>query len=199
MYLCIYIGTHLHAVYQNWLLAVLPSKLRYALKSQSSWLRDILRGGDWASLEMHREKIIMQLEGCDQARLEMQLETMMPRALRGVWRSWSSECVDSLGGHDRANSGGCVDAVIERVSRFSWRLWLWDRGGRNRATLEDYLEVVDGRRTGWWDSFCLWVNLKPWECDKVSLSKSLQGELVDGSRSGRGAHWKLKLHSWVNT
>ena len=70
--------------------------------------------------------------------------------------------------------------------------------GRNRASLDEYWEAVDGRRAGCSDSFHQLVNSQPWECDKVTLPVSCQGELADGGRSCRKARRNLKLHSGVN-
>jgi len=53
MYLCIYIATHLHTVYLDWLQAVIESNVKCAWKWQSNELSDILRCCDRASLEMH--------------------------------------------------------------------------------------------------------------------------------------------------
>jgi len=75
MYLCIYIATHLHTLYLDWLKAVLESNSRCAWKWRLSELRDILRGRDRASLEMH-------------------LEAVIERIWRYTWRPWSSEFGD---------------------------------------------------------------------------------------------------------
>jgi len=60
MYLCIYIATHLHTLYLDWLQAVLGSNSRCAWKWRSSELRDIPRGCDRASLEMHLEAMLVR-------------------------------------------------------------------------------------------------------------------------------------------
>ena len=60
MYLCIYIATHLHMVYLDWLQGVLENNLRCAWKWGSSELRDPLQGRDRVSLEMHMEAVIKQ-------------------------------------------------------------------------------------------------------------------------------------------
>jgi len=68
-HLCIYIATHLHTVYQEWLQAVLNSNSRCAWNQRLSELRDTLRpwwskfvdalrGGNWAYLEIHFEAMI---------------------------------------------------------------------------------------------------------------------------------------------
>jgi len=117
MYLCIYIATHLHTIYLDWLQAVLESNLRCAWKWRSSELRDTHWGRDLVSLEM-------------------QLEAVIEGIWWYTWRPWSSEFVDALGGHHRAT----LEAVIEWVWRYTWRPWsreYWDAlGGRDRASLE---------------------------------------------------------------
>jgi len=57
-YICIYIATHLHTIYLDWLQAVLGGNSRCPWKWWSSELRDTLWGHDWASLEMHMEAVI---------------------------------------------------------------------------------------------------------------------------------------------
>jgi len=71
-------------------------------------------------------------------------------------------------------------------------------GGRNRASLDEYWEAVDGRHAGCWDSVHQLFDSQPWECDKVTLSLSSHGDLADGGRSCREARRKLKLHSEVD-
>jgi len=70
--------------------------------------------------------------------------------------------------------------------------------------LEVYLEVVDleavdGRYNRCWDSIHRLINLKPWECDKVTLPLKLL--LITGwwRSIGRAVHQKLKLLSVVNS
>jgi len=149
MYLCIYIATHLHTLYLDWLQAVLESNSRCAWKWPSSELRDILPGCDWATLEMHLEAVIK----CSWRYTwrpwlnefgDMHLEAM----ILWTFRPDSSKFGDALGGHDRAN----LQAVFEPVWRYTWRLRsseLGDAlGGRDRASLDEYLEAVDGRHAG---------------------------------------------------
>ena len=57
-HLCIYIATHLHTVYLEWLQVVLESNSRCAWRWQLSELRETLCGRDWVSLEMHLEEVI---------------------------------------------------------------------------------------------------------------------------------------------
>jgi len=57
-----------------------------------------------------------------------------------------------VGGRDGVNSEMHMEAMIDRVWRYSWRprsSKFGDAlGGRDRASLKEYLEAVDGRRTG---------------------------------------------------
>jgi len=110
MYLCIYIATHLHTLDLDWLQSVLESNSRGAWKWRSSELRDILRGRDRASLEMHLEAAIerdwrctwrpclCELAGRNRASLKIHLEAMIERVWRCIWRPWSSEIGRVLGG-----------------------------------------------------------------------------------------------------
>jgi len=61
MYQCIYIATHLHTIYLDWLQAVLESNLWCTWKWPLSELRDTHPGRDQASLEMHMEKVIKHI------------------------------------------------------------------------------------------------------------------------------------------
>jgi hypothetical protein len=61
MYLCIYIATHLHTVYLDWLQVVLERNSRCVRKGESSELRDQLQGGDQGGLEMHLEAVIERI------------------------------------------------------------------------------------------------------------------------------------------
>jgi len=94
----------------------------------SSELRDILRGRDRASLEMH-------------------LEAVIERIWRYTWRQWSSELRDALRDPDRASLEMDLESVIERVWRYTWRPWSSEFGdvlaGNDRARLEEDLQAVD--------------------------------------------------------
>jgi len=135
MYLCIYIATHQHMVYLEWLQAVRESNSRFAWKWRSSELRDTLRGHNWASLGMYFQAVVERVGtytwrlrssefgdahgGRDRASLEIHLEDVIEWNWRCNLRLRSREFGDALGGHDRAN----LEAVIERVWRCTWRLW----------------------------------------------------------------------------
>jgi hypothetical protein len=82
-----------------------------------------------------------------------------------------------------------LEGVIEQVWRCTWRPCSGGFGNRNRPSLDEYWEAVDGRCSGCGDSFHQLVNSPPWECDNVTLTLSSHGE----------AHRKLKLHSGVNS
>jgi len=81
-------------------------------------------------------------------------------------------------------------AIIERGWRCTWRPWS---------------SGIRGELWGsWWEvrrvySIDQVVILYPWECDKVTLPLSSHGELAGCCRSCRETHWKLKLHSGVNS
>jgi len=59
-HLCIYIATHLHTVYLDWLQAVLESNLRCAWTWSLTENKDALWDHDRATLEMHLEAMMMQ-------------------------------------------------------------------------------------------------------------------------------------------
>ena len=143
MYLCIYIATHLHTVYVDWLQAVLESNSRSTWNWALSKLRDTLWGCDWACLEMQLETKIEwtqrwswrpwsreprdALRECDRASLETHLEAMIMQ----TWRPWSSKTV--VCNHLRLEIH--LVAVIERVWRCNWMPWSSEygqllRGGR---------------------------------------------------------------------
>ena len=148
MYLCIYIATYLDTVYLDWQHAVIVCNMRCAWKWRSSELRDTLQGRDWVSLEM-------------------QFGTKIEWTLRCNLRPWSSEVGDATGNRDWVNS--------EMHSEL-WSSEFRDSlaAGYDRGRLQEYLEVVDleavdGRRARCWNSIHRLVNLKPWECDEVTL------------------------------
>ena len=119
MYLCIYIVTHLHTVYLNWLQAVFESNSR----------------GDWTWwLSEHRDT----LRGIDPARLEVHLAATIAR----TWGPWSSESRDTLGGRNRVSLGMHLVTMIEWVWRYTPGPWWSDLGGRNWVCLELNMEAV---------------------------------------------------------
>jgi len=93
-HLCIYIATHLHMVYLDWLQAVRESNSRCTWKWRSSELGDTLRGRDRASVEMHLEAVIVR-----------------------TWWPWSCYFRDSLGDCDCASLGMHLEAVTVRTCR----------------------------------------------------------------------------------
>ena len=215
-YLCINIATHLHMIYLDWLKSVLQWKWRCAWHWWSSELRDTLWGHDRASLEMDLEAVkelvgMYGLGGHDRANME----AVIVRVSRYAWMPWSSKFRDMhleamivqtwrlqssnfgviLGSHIWAY----MEVVIVRVWRSTWRPWLCKPVGYNRASLDEYLQVVNGQRARRRDCFHLLVNSQPLECDNISLRFSYHGRLADGARSCRKAHWKLKLDSGVNS
>jgi hypothetical protein len=142
IYLCIYIATHLHTAYLDWLQVVLESISWYAWIWLSSELRDTL----W---------------GCDPARSEMHLEGVIEPIWRYSGMPWWSEHRDALWDHDRASSEIHLGAMIRRVwmpssceftdkpgccDRGRWRCisrpWSCEIGCRK--SLDEYLQP------GWW-------------------------------------------------
>jgi len=104
-----------------------------------------------------------------------------------TWRPGSSKFRDTLGRCDRA----CSEAVIVRIWRCTWRTWSCELGSRNCASLDEYLEAVDGRRARCWDSIDQLVNSPLWEYDKVLYLWALMGSwLMADNRIGRqAARW----------
>jgi len=161
MYLCIYIATHLHTQYLDWLRSaeyILPFTLSTSVTPLIERVWDALGDGDWVNSEMHLEAVIERVWRCtwrlrsselrdalggrDRASLEMHLETEIEWTQRCTWRPGSSKFGDALGGHDHAN----LQAVIERVWRYTWKPWSSEfgdeLGGRDRASLEMHLEAM---------------------------------------------------------
>jgi len=102
VYLYIYIATHLHTGYLDWLQAVLESNSRCAWRWQWSELRDTLGGGYCVNLEMHLEAVIEIVWRC-------------------TWRPWLSEVGDALGGINSTNLEMHWEAMIDPVWRCIWR------------------------------------------------------------------------------
>ena len=67
-----------------------------------------------------------------------------------------------------------------RVWRYTWRPRSSELGGCNRANLDEYWEAVNGLRAWCSDSIHQLVNSQAWECCKVTLPLSSDGELADG-------------------
>jgi len=155
MYLCIYIATHLHTLYLDWLRSaeyILPVTLSTSVTPVSPYNRrrslniysiervwDALGDGDWVNSEMHLEAVIEWVWSC-------------------TWRPWSCE----LAGHNRASLEIHLEGVIERVWRCTWRPWSREFGdalaGRDWASLEIHLEGVIK-----WD----WTSTWRWPMDGV--------------------------------
>jgi len=83
-HLSIYIATHLHTVYLDWLQVLLESNSRCAWKCQSSELTNKLQGRDRASVEMHLAGVIECI-------------------WRYTSRLWLSDLTDARWDHDRAS------------------------------------------------------------------------------------------------
>jgi len=94
MYVCIYIATHLHTLYLDWLPSaeyILPVTLSTSVTPLSPYTRP-------CSLTMHLEAVIEWVVRC-------------------TWRLWSSEFGDALWGRDRASLEMQLEAVIVRTWR----------------------------------------------------------------------------------
>ena len=103
-----------------------------------------------------------ELGGRKRASLEIHLAAVVERVCRCTWRPWLSEFERG----NRVSLEMNLEAVIKGVWRCAWRprsSGFGDAqvGGRNRASLDDYLEVVDAWCTGCADSTHLLVNLQP--------------------------------------
>jgi len=134
MYLCIYIATHLHTLYLDWLRSaeyLLPVTLCPSVPPESPY-------NCRRSLKIYLIELVWDALGDgDRVNSEMHLETEIEWTQRSTWRPGSSEFGDALGGHDRAN----LQAVIERVWRYTWRPWSSEFGdtlcGRDPARLDE--------------------------------------------------------------
>ena len=172
-----------------------------------------------ASLEIHLEAVIewdwrctwrpqlsefgYTLDQSDRVNSVMHLEAVIEWVWRRNWRprrSWTQRCTwrPQLSGLGNAFGGR------ERVPlRCTWKPWSSEFGdalaGYDRVRSEEYLEAVDRRRVGCWDSIHQLINLQSWEYDEVISPFSLHGELAGGARSCTEACRKLKLHLWVNS
>jgi len=150
MYLCIYIDTHLHTAYLDWLNAVLQSnsrctgkwgssRPRYIPRPWSTEFGDAIGDQDWVNWEMHWEAEVEwtqrctlgpwssqfgdALWGCDPSSVETQLETEVEWTRTYTPRPWSSEVGDAIGDLRSVNSAMLLEAVIERVWRCTWRMF----------------------------------------------------------------------------
>jgi len=143
MYLCIYIATHLHMVCLDWPQAVLESNSRWAWRWRSSDVRDTVLGGRYGvNIEIRswrpwsselgdalggQDQVTQrctwrtwscELEGGDQASMEMHLEAKIKLVWRYTWRPRSSNS-DALADRNRASLEMNSEAMIKRVWRRS--------------------------------------------------------------------------------
>jgi hypothetical protein len=95
-----------------------------------------------------------------------------------------SQFIDAPGGRNGASLETHLEAVIERIWRYPWKLQLSEfrdaLGGYDRARLDKDLEAVNGWRATCYDSVHQLVNSQLGEFDDVTISLSLHGELADG-------------------
>ena len=101
MYLCIYIATHLHTLYLDWLRSaeyILPVTLSTSVTPLIERVWDALRDRYWVNSEMH-------------------LEAVIERVWRCTWRLRSSELRDALGGRDWVSLEMHLEAMLVRTWR----------------------------------------------------------------------------------
>jgi len=198
MYLCIYIATHLHTVYQDWLQVVLVSNSRCGWEWRSSELRDTLQGHDQASFEIHLQADIQ----CTQRYTWRPWLSNFGKAVRGQdrvnskihsqavqTRSGSSKLKDTLPGCHRASLEMQLKIRIECTQRYTLIPWCSEItnavGGNDRVNLAMHSEVmIDGV---WWWTFIVWLS-------------EIWG-VLGGRQSGVGrceARQMLALHSSVS-
>jgi len=137
-HLCIYVSTHLHTVYLDWLHAVLECNSWCAWRWWSSELRDTPGGRDCVNSEMH-------------------LEAVIKRGWRCTGRPWSSELRDALGGRNRARLVMHLEGMNEGVWRYTWKPRSCELGRLNRASLEMHLYPEME-----WTQRCTW---RPWSSE----------------------------------
>jgi len=104
MYLCIYIATHLHTLYLDWLQAVHESNSRFSWKMTIEWTQRY-------TPRRCSSGIGDALGGCDRVNLEMHSEIVIAQVWRCTWRP----CLCELAGCNRASLEILLEAVIERV------------------------------------------------------------------------------------
>ena len=133
---------------------------------------DVLGGRNQLCWEMHVETEIEWTQRCTW-RPESPVfgdalgDREMEWTQRCTWRPWLSEFGDALGGRDRVNSEMHLEAVIERVGRFTWRSWSiniggvlgggwsggdWSEGGQSGGSQSGGSESEGGRSGGMCDS-----------------------------------------------
>jgi len=202
MYLCIYIATHLHKVYLDWLQAVLESRSNGTWRLWLSELRDTLALSYSENLEIHLEAVIEQV-------------------LTSTGRRWSSELRDAPGGRNQGSLEMHWKAIIVRILRPRLvefidalggrnQVKLWDAlAGRDWASLEMHLEAM--MEQDWRSTWRRSIGGSPGAATlSIILLTHNRGnvirwmylwashrELAGSSRSWRETHWKLKLHSGV--
>jgi len=165
---------------------------RWTLRPWLGEFGDAIGDPDWVNSEMH-------------------LEVMIKRVWRCTLRRWPSEFGYVLGDDYRAYSEIHWHPIIERVSRCTWRPGLGKLlrksrvnleihfGGCDRARLDEYLEVVDGRSAECWDFIYQLVVSQAGEWVNVSFPMNLLWRTAGWWWICREVHRKLKLHSGVKS
>jgi len=109
MYVCIYIATHLHMLYLDWLRSaeyILPVTLSTSVTPVSPYNRR-------RSLKIYLiERVWDALGDRDWVNSEMHLEAVMEPVWRCTWRLRSSKLRDALRGRDRASFEMHLEAMI---------------------------------------------------------------------------------------
>jgi len=103
-YLCIYIATHAHRVYLDWMQGQHERNSRCARRWPST-LRNTLRARNHASLENHLEAMIVRTWRSSSSEFGY------------TWRLWSGELSDELWAHESGRDRTCT-----------WRSWLSEVG-----------------------------------------------------------------------
>jgi len=163
---------------------------RWTWRPWSSKVGDKLGGRDPATLEMHFEADITCIErwnwrpwsskfgdalrGWDRVNSEMPLDAMIGWVWRRSWRRRSSELRDALAGRN----WGSLEMHLETTIVQTWRQRLSEfgdgLGGHDRVTLDEELEVADGRCAECYDSTHPYVRVT---CNRGNVMRwlNLQG------------------------
>jgi len=156
---------------------------RYTPRPWSSDFGEALGGSNRSYLEIHLEAVIERvwryaLGGHDCANFQAVIKCVW----RCTWRPWSCE----LAGRNQASLEINLEAVTEWVWRHTWRMWSTEiedtLGGCDWARLDEYLEAVDGRRSG--TQFISQLTRNSGNVTRWHYLWSYYGELAGGGRSG---------------
>jgi len=146
--------------------------------SWSPWLWEP-EGLNRGSLEINLEAVVEPVSRCtcmpwSSKFGDMHLKAKMVR----TWRPQSNRFRDALGCRERVSLQIHLEAAIEWVWRCIRRPWSYELGGHTGASLDEYLEGVDGQRARCWTSFRQLVDLQLWDCEMVTLPLTTNGKRV---------------------